>query len=95
MFLGDLVADHPFEAVRGQAVVAQALVKVGHAIRHLDGAPLREVASTRALILAGGLVAEGLPLGKAVRSAIVQILSDDPDMVTALGELVDAFLPQP
>jgi hypothetical protein len=28
-----------------------------------------------------------------VRSAIVEILSDDPDMIRALGELVDAFLP--
>ncbi len=72
---------------------AQALVKVGHAIRNLDGAPLREVASTRALILAGGLIAEGLSVRRAVRSAIVEILSDDPDMIRALGELVDAFLP--
>src|SRR3954470_2331705 len=39
---------------------AQALVKLGYAIRHLDGSPLREVASTRLLVLAGGLVAEGL-----------------------------------
>ena len=74
--------------------VAQTLVKVGHAIRNLDGAPLREVASTRALILAGGLAAAGLPLRRAVRSAIVEILSDDPDMIRALGELVDAFLPE-
>ena len=74
--------------------VAQALVKVGYAIRNLDGAPLREVASTRALILAGGLAAGGLPLRRAVRSAIVEILSDDPDMIRALGELVDAFLPE-
>ncbi|HYT37965.1 MAG TPA: CbbQ/NirQ/NorQ/GpvN family protein [Acidimicrobiia bacterium] len=74
---------------------AQALVKVGHAIRNLDGAPLREVASTRALILAGGLVAGGLGVRRAVRSAVVEILSDDPDMIRALGELVDAFLPEP
>ena len=54
--------------------VAQALVKVTrHAIRNLDGAPLREVASTRALILAGGLAAAGLPLRRAVRSGIVEI----------------------
>jgi nitric oxide reductase NorQ protein len=68
------------------------LVGLGQAIRNIDGAPLREVASTRALILAGGLVSEGLNLRKAVQSAIVQILSDDPDMVTALGELVDVVL---
>ncbi len=73
---------------------ARALVKVGNAIRKLNGAALREVASTRTLILAGGLVAEGLSLRSAVQSAIVQILSDDPDVVRALGELVDAIVPR-
>ena len=51
--------------------------KLGNAIRNLDGSPLREVASTRMLILAGGLVAEGLSLRSAVQSAIVRVLSDD------------------
>ena len=45
------------------------------------------------LILAGGLVAEGLNLRSAVQSAIVQVLSDDPDVIRALGELVDAVSP--
>jgi nitric oxide reductase NorQ protein len=74
---------------------ARALVRIGNAIRNLDGSPLREVSSTRMLILAGGLAAEGLPLRTAVQSAIVQALSDDRDVVRALGELVDAVLPTP
>jgi len=74
---------------------ARTLVSVGAAIRNLDGAPLGEVASTRTLILAGGLVAEGLSLRGAVRSAVVQVLSDDRDVVHALTELVDAVLPAP
>jgi nitric oxide reductase NorQ protein len=74
---------------------ARALVTVGCAIRNLDGAPLGEVSSTRTLILAGGLVAEGLSLRSAVRSAVIQVLSDDRDVVRALEELVDAVLPQP
>ena len=45
------------------------------------------------LILAGGLVAEGLSLRSAVRSAVVRVLSDDPDVVRALDELADAVLP--
>lgn len=73
---------------------ARTLVKVGHAIRDLDGAPLREVASTRALVLAGGLVAEGLSMGRAIQSGIVQVLSDDPEMVRALTELVTALVPE-
>jgi nitric oxide reductase NorQ protein len=76
------------------ADTARALVAIGHAIRNLAGSPLREVASTRMLILAGGLAAEGLTLRTAVRSAVVQVLSDDKDVIRALGELVDAVLPQ-
>ena len=73
---------------------AGALVTLANAIRNLDGSPLREVSSTRMLILAGGLVAEGLSLRSAVHAAIVQVLSDDRDVVLALGELVDAVLPR-
>lgn len=72
---------------------AGALVTLGNAIRNLDASPLREVASTRMLILAGGLIAEGLGLRSAVQSAVVRVLSDDPDVVRALGELADAVLP--
>ncbi|MET0716587.1 MAG: CbbQ/NirQ/NorQ/GpvN family protein [Mycetocola sp.] len=72
---------------------ARALVKIGNAIRNLDGSPLCEVSSTRMLILAAELVAEGLSLRTAVQAAVVQILSDDDDVVRALGELVDALLP--
>lgn len=75
------------------ADTARALVTLGRAIRDLDGSPLREAASTRLLILAGGLVAEGLSLRSAVRAAVVRVLSDDPDLVSALGELADAVLP--
>lgn len=74
---------------------AAALVRLGQAIRRIDGSPLREAASTRLLILAGGLVAEGLPLRAAVQSAVVRTLSDDADVVRALSELVDAVLPRP
>jgi nitric oxide reductase NorQ protein len=68
-------------------------VKMGNAIRSLDGSPLREVSSTRMLILAGELIAEGLNTRTAVQAAVVQVLSDDHDVVRALGELVDALLP--
>jgi nitric oxide reductase NorQ protein len=73
---------------------ARTLVTLGGAIRNLTGSPLREVSSTRLLILAGGLVAEGLSLRSAVQSAIVEALTDDPDVVRALGELADAVMPR-
>lgn len=72
---------------------AESLVVLGNAIRDLDGSALSEVASTRMLILAGGLAAEGLSLRDAVQSAVVEVLSDDPDVIRGLGELVDAVLP--
>lgn len=71
---------------------ARSLVRLANAIRNLDGSPLREGSSTRMLILTGGLVAEGLNLRSAVQAGIVQALSDDADIVRALGELVDAVL---
>src|SRR3954464_4878991 len=73
---------------------ARSLVKLAYAIRNLDGSPLREVSSTRMLILAGGLVAEGLNLRSAVHAAVVQGLSDDADVIRALDELVNTVLPQ-
>lgn len=72
---------------------ARALVRLAHAIRTLDGSPLREVSSTRMLILAGGLAAEGLSLRSAVHAAVVQVLSDDDDVIRALDELVNTVLP--
>jgi nitric oxide reductase NorQ protein len=72
---------------------ARLLVGVGQAIRRLEGSALREVASTRPLIMAGVLMSEGLPVRDAVHAALVQILSDDPEMTAALDELVDAYLP--
>jgi nitric oxide reductase NorQ protein len=69
---------------------AKELVKIGGAIRKLDSSQLREVASTRLLIMAGGLIAGGLSFRNAVQSAIVEVLSDDHDIIRALGELVDS-----
>ncbi|MGE2723681.1 CbbQ/NirQ/NorQ/GpvN family protein [Mycolicibacterium pulveris] len=76
------------------ADTARILVSVGNAIRNIDGSPLGEVSSTRMLILTGELVAEGLGMRRAVQSAIVEALSDDHDVIQALGELVDAVLPR-
>lgn len=74
---------------------AKALVTIGGAIRKLDSSQLREVASTRLLIMAGGLVAEGLNFRSAVHSAIVKVLSDDKDIIRAFGELVDGVVSKP
>lgn len=75
------------------SATAAILVRIGAAIRGIEGSPLREASSTRMLVLAAGLVAEGLSMRRSVQAAIVEALSDDRDVVGALGELVDAILP--
>jgi nitric oxide reductase NorQ protein len=71
---------------------AARLVQLGHAIRRLDTAGLREVASTRVLIAAGRLFVEGLPLASAARAAIVGPLTDDPVVSAGLDEMVSSYL---
>ena len=50
---------------------------------------LREVASTRVLIAAGRLVAEGLSPRDAARAAIAGPLTDDPTVTRGLVEMID------
>jgi nitric oxide reductase NorQ protein len=71
---------------------AAALVRLGQAIRWLDTAGLREVASTRVLIAAGRLVAEGLDMRASARAAIAGPLTDDAVVTRGLLEMIDAYL---
>jgi nitric oxide reductase NorQ protein len=72
---------------------AGRLVQLGQAIRRVEAAGLREVASTRVLIAAGRLVAEGLPVRAAARAAVAGPLTDDPRVTAGLVEMIDAYLP--
>ena len=72
--------------------VAAQLVQLGQAIRRLETAGLREVASTRVLIAAARLVAEGLPLRLAARAAVAGPLTDDPRVEAGLVEMIDNYL---
>lgn len=71
---------------------AAELVRFGQAIRRLETAGLREVASTRVLIAAGRLIAEGLEPCVAARAAIAGPLSDDSTVTSGLEEMIDAYL---
>ncbi|KUI26886.1 AAA family ATPase [Mycobacterium sp. GA-2829] len=77
------------------AVTAAALVRFGQAIRRLETGGLREVASTRVLIAAGRLTAEGLPLRDAALAAIAGPLSDDAAVGRGLAEMIDVYLAAP
>jgi nitric oxide reductase NorQ protein len=73
---------------------AAELVRFGQAIRRLETAGLREVASTRVLIAAGKLVGEGVDPRAAARAAITGPLTDDADVTRGLAEMVEAYLPE-
>ena len=71
---------------------AARLVRLGQAVRRLETAALREVASTRVLVAAGRLTVEGLSVRDAARAAVAGPLSDDPIVTTGLLEMIDVYL---
>ena len=72
---------------------AAQLVQLAQAIRRLESAGLREVASTRVLIAAARIHADGVPLAAAARAAIAGPLTDDPAIGAGLREVIAAYLP--
>jgi nitric oxide reductase NorQ protein len=71
---------------------AARLVRLGQAVRRLETAALREVASTRVLVAAGRLTVEGLSVRDAARAAVAGPLTDDPMVTAGLFEMIDAYL---
>ncbi|MGB4345875.1 MAG: CbbQ/NirQ/NorQ/GpvN family protein [Burkholderiaceae bacterium] len=71
--------------------VAERLVSIGEKMRNLKGHGLEEGASTRMLVYAGTLMAKGIAPLQACSMALVQPISDDPDMLTALSNVVLSF----
>jgi nitric oxide reductase NorQ protein len=72
--------------------VAATLVRFSQAIRRLETPGLREVASTRVLIAAGRLIAEGLTPRQAARIAIAAPLSDDSTVQAGLMKMIDVYV---
>lgn len=74
------------------SATAAELVRFGQAIRRLETGGLREVASTRVLIAAGRLTAEGLTLREAAQAAIAGPLTDDASVSRGLAEMIEVYL---
>jgi nitric oxide reductase NorQ protein len=70
------------------AATAQALVRLAHMTRNLKGNGLDEGASTRLLVHAGKLFAQGIAPRSACEGAIAHALTDEREMLAALNELV-------
>ena len=57
----------------------------------LRGSGLGEGVSTRLLVYAGQLMANGVPARRACTVAVTNSLTDDPEMLRAVGEVVTAL----
>jgi nitric oxide reductase NorQ protein len=71
-----------------EASICNRLVKLGEMTRNLKEKGLDEGASTRLLIHAGKLIRSGIEPREACRVAITHTLSDDPEMVLSIDEMV-------
>jgi nitric oxide reductase NorQ protein len=72
------------------ADLAQRLVGIAQSLRQLKDQDLEEAVSTRLLIYAALLVRDGMDPVVACRAAIVESLTDDPEVAEALMEVISA-----
>ena len=71
------------------AKLAAQIVRLGQALRRLENHDLEEVASTRLLIFAARMIKAGMPVREACLACLAEPLSDDPQTVAALMDVVD------
>jgi nitric oxide reductase NorQ protein len=97
---GGIDFDYPADDVEAEIVaheggveieIARKLVQVGASSRNLKGHGLDEGMSTRLLIYAAQLMAQGVDSAPACRMALVTPLTDDPDMRDTLHAAVDTY----
>jgi nitric oxide reductase NorQ protein len=75
-----------------EAEVAGRLVGLGGRLRQLRDRGLPEVPSTRLLVAAARLIACGVGAREACRAAVAAPLTDDPELLAALHDVIDAVL---
>lgn len=97
---GAMSFDYPDSVVEAQIVahesgidtaVAERLVQVAQSSRNLKGHGLDEGMSTRLLIYAAQLIVKGISPVPACQMALVEPITDDPDMRDTLGAAVNTF----
>jgi len=93
--------DYPEAAVEAEIVThesgvkratANALVDLAHRVRRLKEQGLAEGPGTRLLVSTARLIASGIPAEDACRAALAGPLTDDPDLQSAIDDLVAATL---
>ena len=97
-----LTFDYPDEAREAEIVahesgvtpeVAERLAVIGAKVRNLREHGFREGVSTRLLIYAGQLIRQGIEPRRAAQVAIVEAVSDDPNVQEAVAGIVDVVWP--
>jgi nitric oxide reductase NorQ protein len=97
---GGIDFDYPQAGIESEIVAheggvdlptAVKLVQVGESSRNLKGHGLDEGMSTRLLIYAAQLIAQGVDATAACRMALVAPLTDDPDLRDTLCAAVDTY----
>ena len=93
--------DYPEAAVEAEIVshesgvkraTANALVDLARRVRRLKEQGLAEGPGTRLLVSTARLIASGIPAADACRAALAGPLTDDPDLQSAIDDLVAATL---
>ena len=72
--------------------IAKKLVSIASKIRNLNELGLTETVSTRLLVDAAKLIHSGLPKRLAVHTAVVEPLSDEPEIVEAMKDLSNLLI---
>ncbi|HUF28575.1 MAG TPA: CbbQ/NirQ/NorQ/GpvN family protein [Gemmatimonadaceae bacterium] len=72
--------------------MARTLVSLAGRLRNLRDRGLAEVPSSRVLVATARLIAAGIPAADACRSALVAPLTDDPELLGAMNDIVAAVL---
>ncbi len=87
----DLEAEIVAKETGVDAEIAKKLVQIAHRARNLKGHGLDEGISTRLLVYAGQMIAEGVEPLAACQMTLVIPLTDDPDMRETLEAAVHTF----
>ncbi len=83
------IVEHEGGVERDTAV---ALVSLTRRLRNLGDRGLAEVPSTRLIIATARLIASGIPVRSACGAALLGPLTDDPDLLAAMHDLVTATM---
>ncbi len=71
---------------------ARMLVNISHRVRNLRDTGLAEVPSSRLLVATARLIASGVPMKEACRAAMMAPLTDDPELLGAMRDLINAVV---